>query len=528
VSSSLQSPGGQDRPVARGLLAGALLVGMAALLVLSSLHKKLSYDEYDNLAYGQQVLSRGPTPPPNGQRMPILALNALACRAEGCREREVDATEAGRLLVRLPTMLFALLLGAAVFGWASEMFGASAGLLALALYVFNPSFLAHGKQVTSDVAAAFFVVPCLWTAWRLGRGRGPAGPNLLACALAAVGALLSKYTSLLILPVLGVLLAWTLLDRRRRGERLAPPLLAAAAFSVLLLFFLNAAYLFRGTMERSDHYAWKSERLQPLGRLPLPLPLPRVFVLGLDFSYYVQEHPDVGRGNNYVLGRLNTEGTAYAFPLMFLLKTPLAFFLLLLLAARSPGSGESPPDAAFLLVPFVLITAFFSLLVAPQLGIRYLLPALVCLIVYSWRAGRAVGRRGAGLVLVLTAWHAGSTLSYHPHYMSYFNELIGRRVNAYRFLADSNLDWEDRSWDIARYQERHPEAPLVIEPALPQPGLLLVGANKLVGVYEPERYRWLRENFTPIGHIGYSYLLFRVTPDRLREVLSKTGAGSPR
>jgi hypothetical protein len=28
--------------------------------------------------------------------------------------------------------------------------------------------------------------------------------------------------------------------------------------------------------------------------------------------------------------------------------------------------------------------------------------------------------------------------------MSYFNELIGRRVNAYRFLADSNLDWEDR------------------------------------------------------------------------------------
>jgi hypothetical protein len=492
---------------------------MAALLVLSSLHKKLSYDEYDNLAYGQQVLSRGPTPPPNGQRMPILALNALACRADGCRERDVDATEAGRLLVRLPTMLFALLLGAAVFGWASEMFGSAAGLLALTLYVFNPSFLAHGKQVTSDVAAAFFVVPGLWTAWRLCRGRGPAWPNLLACALATTGALLSKYTSLLILPVLGVLLAWALVARRRRGERLGPPLLAAAVFTVLLLFFLNTAYLFRGTLERSDHYAWKSERLRPLGRLALPLPLPRVFVLGLDFSYYVQEHPDVGRGNNYVWGRLSTEGTAYAFPLMILLKTPLAFFPLLLLAARTRGR-------AFLLLPFVLITAFFSLLVEPQLGIRYLLPALVCLIVYAGRAGLLAGPRGA--VLVLTAWHAASTLSYHPHYMSYFNELIGRRVNAYRFLADSNLDWEDRSWDIARYQERHPEVPLVIEPALPQPGLLLVGANKLVGVYEPERYRWLRENFTPVGHVGYSYLLFRVTPERLREVLSGGGGAPPR
>jgi hypothetical protein len=526
VSSSPPWPGRKDRPLVRGLLAGALLLGMAALLVLSSLHKKLSYDEYDNLAYGHQVLSRGPTPPPNGQRMPILALNALACRAEGCREREVNATEAGRLLVRLPTMLFALLLGAAVFGWASEMFGGAAGLLALALYVFNPSFLAHGKQVTSDVAAAFFVVPCLWTAWRLARGRGPAGPNLLACALALTGALLSKYTSLLILPVLGVLLAWTLVTRRRRRERLAPPLVAAALFTVFLLFFLNAAYLFRGTFARSDHYAWKSERLQPLGWLALPLPLPRVFVLGLDFSYYVQEHPDVGRGNNYVLGRLSTEGTAYAFPFMILLKTPLAFFPLLLLAARSPGSGESPPDAAFLLLPFALITAFFSLLVAPQLGIRYLLPALVCLIVYAGRAAGTGSPRAASLLLVLTAWHAGSTLSYHPHYMSYFNELIGSRVNAYRFLADSNLDWEDRSWDIARYQERHPEVRLVIEPPQPQPGLLLVGANKLVGVYEPERYRWLRENFTPVGHIGYSYLLFRVTPERLREVLA--GEGPPR
>ncbi len=526
MSSSPQ--GRPDRPLARGLLAGALLGGMAALLVLSSLHKKLSYDEYDNLAYGQQLLSRGPTPPPNGQRMPILALNALPCRAEGCRERDVDATEAGRLLVRLPTMLFALLLGAAVFGWASEMFGRGAGLLALTLYVFNPSFLAHGKQVTSDVAAAFFVVPGLWTAWRLGRGRGPSWSNLLVCALATTGALLSKYTSLLILPVLGLLLAWALVARRRRGERLAPPLLAAAVFTVLLLFFLNAAYLFRGTFQRSDLYAWKSERLRPLGELALPLPLPRVFVLGLDFSYYVQEHPDVGRGNNYVLGRLSTEGTAYAFPLMILLKTPLAFFPLLLLAARAAGRGESPPDAAFLLLPFALITAFFSLLVEPQLGIRYLLPALVCLIVYAGRAARGASRRGARLVLVLTAWHAGSTLSYHPHYMSYFNELIGRRVNAYRFLADSNLDWEDRSWDIARYQQQHPEVRIVIEPPVPQPGLILVGANKLVGVYAPERYRWVRENFAPVGHVGYSYLLFRVTPERLREVLSGGGGAPPR
>jgi len=31
-----------------------------------------------------------------------------------------------------------------------------------------------------------------------------------------------------------------------------------------------------------------------------------------------------------------------------------------------------------------------------------------------------------------------------------------------------------------------------------------VGANQLVGIYGPERYRWLREHFSPIGHVAYS------------------------
>src|SRR3972149_56692 len=125
------------------------------------------------------------------------------------------------------------------------------------------------------------------------------------------------------------------------------------------------------------------------------------------------------------------------------------------------------------------------------------------------------------LVAILVVWAAVSAQSYHPHYMSYFNEIIGPRVNAYRFLADSNLDWEDRSRDHARFRAEHPEILLVVEPEAPRAGWILVGANKLVGVYEPERYRWLRENFRPERHVGYSYLLFRVTPERLQEVRSR-------
>ncbi len=47
----------------RRFLPALLLAVMAALLVLSSLHKPLAYDEFDNLAYGYRFLDRGPGAP---------------------------------------------------------------------------------------------------------------------------------------------------------------------------------------------------------------------------------------------------------------------------------------------------------------------------------------------------------------------------------------------------------------------------------------------------------------------------------
>ena len=76
-------------------------------------------------------------------------------------------------------------------------------------------------------------------------------------------------------------------------------------------------------------------------------------------------------------------------------------------------------------------------------------------------------------------------------------------MNAYRYLADSNLDWEDHGYYIEEFQRRHPEMSITIEPARgkPVPGWILVGANGLVGIFEPERFRWLREGFVPVREV---------------------------
>ena len=487
----------------RRAVPALLLAAMAVLLLTSSRHKTLAYDEFDNLAYGHRFLAQGPSAAMQGQRMPVLALNALPCLAEGCRAKLLDASEGRRMMVRLPTMLATLALGALVWRMAGEMFGPGAALLALVLYAFQPTFLGHGKQVTSDVQTALFTtasVYCFWRALSADRLAWAAGAGLATAA-----ALASKFTSVLLVPIVIVLALALRAPMAPRRRAAAVGLTLAVA-----LFGINAVYLFDGSFRLAGAYQWRSARFRATVPDGLPVPLPQAYAIGLDYSRLLQEDPYLGRGNNYVLGELNRDGRWYAFPLMLLLKTPLATFVLIALAAR-----RAPRDAlVVLLVPAATVVVFFSTMVDPQLGIRYILPALPFLVVLASGA-LAEGASRPRAAWILAAWAVVSALSYHPHYIAYFNELIGRRVNAYRYLADSNLDWEDHAHFIARYQRRHPEMRIAVNPEGPQAGYLLVGANDLVGIFDPEKYRWLRENFRPVGHVGYSHLLFNVTPEQL-------------
>jgi hypothetical protein len=502
------------RPRARVAFGAGLLVLMAALLVLSSLHKRLAVDEYDNLSYGHRFLTKGPGVPPLGQRMPVLVLNALGCAPDGCDPNVLNQSETRRLAVRFPSMLFALALAALAWRWGHVLGGPAAGLAALWIAAFDPTLLGHGKQVTSDVAVAFFMAAATYAAWRL--LVQPSRMAFAGCALATGAAILSKFTGLLMLPILVAIAAVHLFRRWRAGARpMSRDLLRAlggtAAFALAVLFLVNAGYLFHRTFVRASLYNWQSRAFQEHARWPIPVPLPRPFALGLDYSSLLQENPEIGRGFNYVLGELNKDGRWYAFPLMLLLKTPLAVFVLAGLGARR----WSAADAVAPVCLFLVVMGVFSFAADPQLGIRYVLPALPALYVAAARAVERTVARAPWLAPLLLVWTAASTLSYHPHYIAYFNELIGRRVNAYRYLADSNLDWEDHTWWIDAFRRRHPEMDITVDPETPQAGYLLVRANRLVGILEPETCRWLREGYEPLGHVAYAHLLYYVPPERL-------------
>jgi hypothetical protein len=498
-------------PLARRLVPAVLLAVMATLLVASSLHKRLVYDEYDNLSYGHRFLTRGPGVSPQGQRMPVLALNAVACMPDGCDLAAINAQDGPRLGIRAGSMVFTLALAALLGAWAGRLFGPIGGMAGLWLAVFDPTLLAHGKQVTSDVAVAAFMAAAVYAFWRW-REAGHVG-WLAAATLATTAAILSKLTALLLAPIFGLLLAIEAAAAWRAGRKptrhdIVRGAALAAGSALVVLVLINAAYGFTGTLRRASDYSWQSRFFRDHVTWPIPIPLPRVFVQSLDYSSYLQENPEVARGHNYVLGELNRDGRWYAFPLMVLLKTPLAVFALAAMGLRSP---RPPGLLPVLAVPFAVVMLFFSLGVDPQLGIRYVLPALPFLILAAARGAADLEGRRRWLVPVLLGWQAASVLSYTPHYVPYFNELIGRRVNAYKYLADSNLDWEDHSYWIADFQRRHAERRISIDPPGPRHGWILVGANDLVGIFEPERHRWLRERHRPVRHVAYAHLLFFVS-----------------
>ena len=177
-------------------------------------------------------------------------------------------------------------------------------------------------------------------------------------------------------------------------------------------------------------------------------------------------------------------------------------------------------DLAPLLVPALLLAIHLNFFFGAQMGVRYSLMLFPPLYVFAgilvardfWPlATPRRTRRAALAVAVATAWLVVSVLSWHPFYISYFNELVGDRKQAWRLLADSNLDWGQSEVFIRRWLAAHPQA--VLEPRRPIAGVIVVRVNFLTGVLGDDRFAWLRQ-LEPVGHVGYSYLIFAVPADR--------------
>lgn len=460
-------------PVARRLVLAGLLLASAALLVTDAVHDAVTVDEFAHLPAGLHYLETGRFDVYN-LSPPLLrvlaALPVLAARPAGDVTRFTGAphhwalgyafmaANAARyhalfVLGRLPIALLALCLALAVYAFARRNLGPSEALAAAALAAFCPTVLAHGHLVGTDVGCALGMFVACWAAVAAIRRPTLARSVLLGLALGA--ALLTKFSALALYPIVGILTAVGLVRRDQlRARRLA----AIAGAAVLSILVVDAGYLGEGVGRPLAAYELHSARLERLASGPLggvPLPLPRDFVEGLD-SQGVEA---AGYYTVYFHGRLARGGWWYYLPAAFALKTTLPMLALLaaglvVLVRRRLGD---PLLAAFLTVPPLVFAALAIGLTDIDLGVRYLMPSypflfLIASLPVARTAGAALLRRAAG---ALVAAHVAVSAAATPHHLAYFNALAGDADGAYRWLADSNLDWGQELQDLHAYMGAH-------------------------------------------------------------------------
>lgn len=403
---------------------------------------------------------------------------------------------------RMITLIYGVLLGFFVFLWAKEIFGLRAGLLALFLYSFEPNIIAHSSLVTTDLPVTCFIFISTYFFYKFLKKASWKNATIAGFFLGI--ALIAKFTALLLLPsfiILGIIYCWKKEKTRYLGLSL---IILFIAF-----FIVNAAYLFKGTFNTVDSYDFDSKISKNTPLKNLPIPLPSSYVQGIN---YVNNHLKGHNHPAYLFGEFSWQGWWYYFFVAFLLKTPIPLILLILFSIIVLAKNFKR-EMIFIIIP-VLVLFSISSYNHLNIGLRHILPIYPFLIVLASSCVLLIQNNSRKtLLFFLMIWLLISALFVTPHYLSYFNELIGEQKYAYQYLIDSNLEWGQTQKTIDKYI-RNSAIPIKKNPECEYtPGRVAIDANSLVDFWDQktECHSWLR-SITPINRIG-GFIIFDV-PER--------------
>jgi 4-amino-4-deoxy-L-arabinose transferase-like glycosyltransferase len=289
---------------------------------------------------------------------------------------------------RLVPIFLTVALGAVLFIWTQRFAGALAGILVLFFYVFSPTVLAHGRFVTTDVAAAAGVTLAGFALIRF--LHHPSSRAALVSGFALGAALLCKFSTILLAPLFAMLLLlWMFLKPASLSRYLSGSVIitvGAALIVILPYLWITARYppekqlwdtyftffhmadgpaaLTGNATAEADFAQLRRDRTRDLracvsgnmmerrtsrfSRCPLELviffadkPVLRAwaqYLLGLVSVIRRTEAGGIYEYPFYFLGEVSLSGWPHYFPVLYTIREPLAFHIMtalaLFLAAR--------------------------------------------------------------------------------------------------------------------------------------------------------------------------------------------------
>src|SRR5437868_14068352 len=295
--------------------------------------------------------------------------------AESFWENNPDSFASLSFWPRIPMILLSVVLGVVIFRFARELFGAFAAVLAIALFVLEPTVLAHGRVVQTDIPATLGYLVLFISLYRYANQQSLKHATWIG--LAAGFALLAKFSMLLAGPILAVFFG-VIIWRTRKNKR-RDPIAHAVIVAIVMNAVINAGYLFQHRSIGAPDVQWIQESFPRVaGKVTLFTSLlshilPADFILGIlrQVRHNAEGHP-AG-----FLGMYGRMGWWYYFPVAFALKTTLPFLLLSLSSlgwAIYEWIKKRHARLLWMLVPFLIYT-LYVLGSRIDIGVRYYLPA---------------------------------------------------------------------------------------------------------------------------------------------------------
>jgi hypothetical protein len=414
---------------------------------------------------------------------------------------------------RLAASIMSLLLAVILFTAAWEMFGRWEALTALAIVAFEPSLIAHGSIVTTDMAISATSFGAIYALYRFGKDR--TWLRFLVAGVAFGLMLGAKHSAVIFAGILFVLMIADTVLFRQSEVHLSRRIIRQAAafagmfvigFAILWSFYGFRYYAIPNVTESSisvADYIKENGRPESVESLPArvtdaishtPL-LPESYVLGM---------ADViawGTRNSWIFGRIYTTGKWFYFPVAFLVKTSIALLLLLPLGLfYLPFNRKKWREGMFLLLPAI---TFFLFATSSNFttGVRHILPVYGPLIVLASAGAIWLCRKldvfRYGLVALLV-FNAITTVRAAPSYQAYANDFWGGYQNSHRIFLDSNTDTGQSMKLVSEYLARegvqdcwiaafvHPEMIRSVQPCRPMPsGVRIMVSRNLIDPVPP-------------------------------------------
>ena len=471
------------------LLCFAMLGAMGANLISNAAFRSLTNDEFVHIPSGHRYLverdfSLNPEHPPLAKLLASLPLLLVDVQSVASVERKNDdfagftvhySSQFWELNInrwwqivfwsRVPMVMLTLALGVLIFVYGKTFLGMRAALFSVALFTLEPTMLAHGWIVHTDMPAAFaFLLFFLM----LGRyWLSPTFSRAMWLGIATGVALLMKFSLVILAPIFfGALIYRALRSgslQSSRPRQIAQSILPAICVGLIV----HAAYFFQRPQLTPQDAGWVLATAGNLATGEWSLNmfnwvskiLPTYYVFGI---YAVYTHNHEGHPGS-LLGAYGSSGWWHYFPVAFVLKTSLPFVLLTLAAVRW-AFWTTLIKREKVLIPILMFGALYTGMAMTSrinIGVRHLTPVFPFLFLlggafldHLLEAGRSAGKKI--LVATLLASMLFVAVRAYPDYLSFMN-LLKLEKPAWQLLSDSNVEWGQDTGALARYLQEKGE-----------------------------------------------------------------------